>query len=153
MICIIALVVFGVLGIFSATHRKLAAEAFDCVFKTITLRPCDTGFDQRVKGKLVGWLFVRNPKVAGAVSKNFKVFSWLLVIIMLVSMVYSGIAIYNLATHGTCTPENPDACVLTPEQIAGGCDCEILDECSVVIAGDCGPDCECEDKRDCNLTT
>jgi len=152
MICILALVVFGILGIFSAAHRQTAKEAFDCVFKTITLRPCDTGLDQRLRGKIVGWLFRRSPKMAGAVSHHFKIFSWLLVIIFFGSMIYSGIAIYNLAVHGTCDPENPETCILTQEQVDAGCTCEEegLSGCSLLETGEvCGDDCNCVDKIDC----
>ena len=33
MICLIALIIFGVLAIFSASYRPLAKEAFDCVLR------------------------------------------------------------------------------------------------------------------------
>lgn len=146
MICLIALVVFGVLGIFSATHRRLAKESFNCVFRTLTLRPCDTGFDQRVKGKIVGWFFKRSPRVAGIVSKHFQVFSWLLVILLFGSMIYSGYALYNLAVHGSCSPQNPEGCFLSPAQEEAGCTCETAktEEClALSSAEDCGPECEC----------
>ena len=56
MFCLIALIIFSILGIFSATHRQLAKEALDCVFRRVTLRPCNTGFDKKVKGKVIGKL-------------------------------------------------------------------------------------------------
>jgi hypothetical protein len=120
------MVVFGIMGIFSASHRKLAKEAFDCVFRMMTLRPCNSTFDQRMKGKIVGKLINKSPKAAGFVNKNFKLLSTLMVIIFFISTIYSGIAIYNLGVHGTCDPEDPNTCVFTPEQIAD-------DTC-----GDCG---------------
>ncbi len=42
MICIFAFFVFAFLAIFSVTYRPLAKEAFECVFRRITLRPCET---------------------------------------------------------------------------------------------------------------
>ena len=48
MFCIVAFVVLGIMGIFSATNRGLAKEAFDCVLRRVTLRPCTTGFDQKM---------------------------------------------------------------------------------------------------------
>ena len=76
MICILAMVVFGIMGIFSASHRKLAKEAFDCVFRMITFRPCNSTFDQRMKGKIVGKLINKSPRMSGFslfrdVTKNF----------------------------------------------------------------------------------
>ena len=49
MACLIALIIFGIMGIFSASHRALAKEAFICVFKRVTFRPCDTGFKEKIK--------------------------------------------------------------------------------------------------------
>jgi len=126
MICILALVVFGILGLFSATHRVMAKEAFDCVFKRLTFRSCTTGFDQRMKGKIVGKLINKSPKAAGFVNKHFELMSWIMVIVFFVSMIYSGYAIYNLGVHGTCDPEEPGMCVFTPDQMPD-------DEC-----GECG---------------
>ena len=143
MICILALVVFGILGIFSATHRTMAKEAFDCVFRRITLRPCNSGFDQKMKGKIVGKLINKSPRTAGFVNKHFELLSWIMVAVFFVSMIYSGYAVYNLGVHGTCTPENPDACVFTPDQPEGSCE-----ECGIVgcpTHSDCvGEECDCE---------
>jgi len=153
MICIVALVIFGILGIFSATHRQTAKEAFDCVFKTITLRPCNTGFDQRMKGKVVGFLFKTNPKLAGVISKNFKVFSILLIVLMFVSFIYSGIAVYNLTMHGTCNPLEPDSCILTPTQVEAGCTCDSDGtpcEHTIDPTADCLADCGCEGGKECS---
>ena len=51
MFCIVAFVVLSILGIFSAANRRLAKEALDCVFRRITFRPCNTGFDEKMKAK------------------------------------------------------------------------------------------------------
>ncbi len=52
MPCVVALVVLSIMGIFSASNRALAKEAFDCVFRRITLRPCPTGFDEKIKARV-----------------------------------------------------------------------------------------------------
>lgn len=111
MICIIALVVFGILGIFSTTHREYARDAFDCVFRRVTLRPCNTGFDQKMRGKIVGRIFTHSPKVAGAVNKHFEAISWFFTILMIASFAYTAYGMYNLAVFGTCDPANPQNCV------------------------------------------
>ena len=152
MICILALVVFGILGLFSATHRVMAKEAFDCVFRRITFRPCLTGFDQKMKGKIVGKLLNKSPKAAGFVNKHFELMSWIMVIIFFISMIYSGYAIYNLGIHGTCTPEDPDMCVFTPDQPTD----DSCDECGIVgctAHSTCadGELCDCQ-TRDCSIS-
>lgn len=144
MICIIALIVFGILGIFSATHRQLAREAFDCVFRRITLRPCNSDFNQRMKGKIVGKLLTKSPKTAGFVNKNFELLSWIMVIIFFISMIYSGYAIYNLGVHGTCTPDNPEMCAFTPDQTGLECGACGIVGCNI-HSDDCmGEECSCE---------
>ncbi|MFH1225326.1 MAG: hypothetical protein V1676_06010 [Candidatus Diapherotrites archaeon] len=123
MICLIALAVFGILGIFSATHRAYAKEAFDCVFRRITLRKCNTAFDQKMKMKITTGIMKMNPKVGGFAFRHFEAISWALTILTIVSLIYSAIAVYNIAVHGTCDPQNPDSCVLTPQQAAQGQTC------------------------------
>ena len=64
MICFIAMIVFGILGIFSAKYRIIAKEAADCVFKRLTLRKCDSGLDKRLKNQISGKLAKKKPKLA-----------------------------------------------------------------------------------------
>ena len=114
MICIIALVVFGIMGIFSATHRKIAKEALDCVLKRITLRKCETGLDVRLKsaitGRLMNW-----PKIAGFLHKYFEVLSWVFTIIMIWSIVQSGFSTYNYVKYGNCNgPVDSGFCIFDP---------------------------------------
>lgn len=114
MICIIALVVFGILGIFSASYRTIAKEAFECVFKRITLRKCDTGLDQRLKSQITGRLMRRHYKAGSWVFKHFEFLSWIFTILMIVSMVYSGIGIYNYAKYGNCSGPQGGFCIFDP---------------------------------------
>jgi hypothetical protein len=114
MICLIALVVFGIMSIFSVSFRPLAKEAFNCVFRRLTFRKCDTGFDQKMKAGITGKLMKRSPKLAAFVHKHFELISWIFTIIMIVSLIYSAIAVYNLAINGTCTPESPGTCIFKP---------------------------------------
>ncbi len=62
MICLIALFIFAVLGIFSAKYRELSKEAFNCVFRRITLRKCETGFDKKMKAGFVSRLIGKSHK-------------------------------------------------------------------------------------------
>lgn len=141
MICVVAMVIFGVMAVFSASYRPLAKEAFDCVFRRLTLRSCQSGLDVRMKSKLVGKLMKKSPKLARPVYKYFEVISWIFVIIFFVSLFYSGLAVYNLIVHDNCfgPDADPDECIFVPNNQAVSCvdplceqgDCEICE-------GDCG---------------
>ncbi|MBI5229385.1 thioredoxin family protein [Candidatus Micrarchaeota archaeon] len=113
MICLIALVVFAVLGIFSAKYRTLAREAADCVFRRMTLRPCVTGFDQRMKGEIVVRSFAVHPRIASFANKHFEVLSWIFMILMFLSFGYTVYGLYNLVTLGTCDPISGH-CIFNP---------------------------------------
>jgi len=115
MICLIALVVFAILGIFSASYRSLAAEAFDCVFRRVTFRKCRSGLDVRVKGQIIGKVMRRSPGAARFVSKNFEILSWTFTILMISSTAYSAYSGYNYIRYGNCNgPGEQGFCVFDP---------------------------------------
>ncbi|MEM4259921.1 MAG: thioredoxin domain-containing protein [Candidatus Woesearchaeota archaeon] len=113
MICIIALIVFGILGLFSATYRKIAKEALDCVFRRITFRKCTTGLDKRLKSAITGKIMTKSLRTARFVYKYFEVFSWFFLILMIVSMFGIGYGIYNYVLFGNCNgPQSNSFCVI-----------------------------------------
>jgi hypothetical protein len=117
MICVIALVVFAVLGIVSAKYRAYFFEALDCVFKRVTLRKCTTSFDKKMKMKITTRLSAVNKSIGGFTFKHFETISWILTIIMILSMVWSlyvGVTgVYNWVAYGNCNgPNSTEACVL-----------------------------------------
>lgn len=115
MICLIALAVFGVLGIFSGYYRKLAKEALECVFLRITLRKCESGLDQRIKSALTGKMMTKSPTVAGFLYKYFEWLSWFFVIVMIASFGYSAYGLYNYFNYGNCYgPESTGFCIFDP---------------------------------------
>ncbi|MBS1266295.1 MAG: hypothetical protein MAG795_00262 [Candidatus Woesearchaeota archaeon] len=115
MICILAMIVFGILGIFSATHRKIALEAFDCVFRRVTLRKCETGLDKRLKSQITGKLMRKNPTVARFTFRHFEGISWFFTVIFIVSIIYTGIGGYNYYLYGNCNGPNEDGfCIFDP---------------------------------------
>ena len=114
MICIIALAVFGIMGLFSATHREMAKEAFDCVFRRVTLRPCNTGFDEKMKGMIVGKILLKSPTAAKYVNRHFELLSWLFLAITVVSLAYSAWGAYNYWAYGNCNgPQSSEFCILS----------------------------------------
>lgn len=112
MPCIIALIVLFFLGIFSAKYRILAKEAFDCVFRRITLRPCQTGFNQKIKTAVSSWFLRKNEKIGGFIFRRFEILSWIFVILFLASAIYVGRGVYFYAKYGSCNPEQPQNCVI-----------------------------------------
>ena len=51
---IIFLLLFPILGIFSKDYRILFRKSWECVFKKLTLKPCDINIGEEVKNKLLG---------------------------------------------------------------------------------------------------
>ncbi len=115
MICVLALILCGVIGIFSATHREIAKEAFDCVFRRITLRPCESGLDTRLKAKITGTVLRHSPTAGKIMYRYFEVFSWALLILTFVSLGGLAVSGYNYAIYGNCNGEYQEKfCIFDP---------------------------------------
>jgi len=115
MICIIGLIVFGILGIFSLSYRKLAKEALDCVSRKVVFKPCKSNLDERIKSSVTGKLMNKNQFLAKFVFKNFEILSWIFVIITIASLVSVSITGYNYYVYGNCNGEQDDGfCIFDP---------------------------------------
>lgn len=115
MLCVISLIIFGILGIFSASHRQLAKEAAKCVFRRVTFRPCNTTFQDKAKGEILSWLLIKSPRSAKIFNKYSEIISWFLIILMLGSTVWAGRGIYNYYFYGSCNGLNSGKfCVFDP---------------------------------------
>jgi len=120
VLCVIALVVFGILGIFSATHRALAREAFDCVFRKMTLRPCNTGLDKRLRMIVSMQVMKRNETAGKFVHRHFELISLAFTALMAGSILFTGIGVYNYWAYGNCNgPGSSELCLLNPETYSG----------------------------------
>jgi len=131
MPCIAALIILGIMGIFSASHRKLAREALDCVLRRVTLRPCDTGFDVKVKSTILGKVMKKSPRLAKFISRYFDWLAFIFVGITLASSIYSLWGIYNFYAWGNCGGQTSSSfCVFDPtgENVKSS---TLLTECSV----------------------
>lgn len=106
MPCLIALIVFGIMGIFSASHRALAKEAFDCIFRRVTFRPCNTGFQDKVKGKILSKIINRSTFLAKMVNKHYEILSWVFFILMVGSTLWVMRGGYNFYVYGSCNGLN-----------------------------------------------
>jgi hypothetical protein len=109
VVCIIALPVLLIMGIFSMRYRILAKEAFECIFNMVTLRPCKSKLDQRIKASLTGKIMKHHQGFARWVFKNFAILSWIFVIIFAVSLAFSVWGVYNYAVYGNCNGPTPGA--------------------------------------------
>jgi len=109
------MIVFGILGIFSASYRIIAKEAFSCVFKKITLRKCDTGLDTRLKSQITGHMLKFSPKLGKIVYKYFEVFSWIFLILIITTLFFIARAGYFYAAYGNCNgPQSDQFCIFDP---------------------------------------
>jgi hypothetical protein len=116
MFCIIAFVVLSILGIFSATNRALAKEALDCVLRRVTFRPCTTGFDEKMKAKILGTVITRSERAASFINKNFEILSWVFFVLLLGSSIWSVRGVYLFYVTGSCNGLNQSAfCVFDPK--------------------------------------
>jgi len=115
MICIVSLIIFSILGIFSATHRALAREALTCVFRRITLRPCDTGFKEKIKGRVTVRLLTHSPALARFFNRHSELLSWIFIILMIWSTVFVIRGGYNYYLYGSCNGLNATGfCLFDP---------------------------------------
>ncbi len=115
MLCIAAFIVFGVLAIFSAAFRPLAAKAWRCVVLRITLRPCDVSFGDELKTRMVAKLMFRAPRTAKFIDRWMELFAFAFVALSIWSLVYVLIGGLNLYVYGTCSPSDVESCSLSGE--------------------------------------
>ncbi len=121
VVCLIALPVLLVLSLFSATHRKLANEAIRCALKKITFRSCDQSLEQKLKKMVFGSILKFNEKLAFFVFKNFEGLSILFGVLMVLSLLGTGIGLYNLYLYGNCNgAATNEFCVFNPETYSSG---------------------------------
>jgi hypothetical protein len=118
------MVIFSILGIFSVKYRTLAREAFNCVVRSVTLRPCETKLDQKIRSKITGKLLRSTPNLAKFIYKRFKALSWVFVILMFISFALTVRVFYNLSVYDTCDP-NFTECIFKSGTVGcGGVECQ-----------------------------
>jgi hypothetical protein len=113
VLCVIAFVVLAFMSLFSAKYRPLAKDAFRCVFLKMTLRPCESGLDQKIKMSIVSKAFDKSPPLAKFINTHFELLSWIFVILTLASFVLVLQGLYNIYLYGTCDPVHPEQCLVS----------------------------------------
>ncbi|MDI6721373.1 MAG: thioredoxin domain-containing protein [Candidatus Aenigmarchaeota archaeon] len=110
--CIIGIVIFGILGIFSAKYRTYFRESLHCISRQIVLKPCDTEFDNKMKAKISGKIMRISPSLSRFVHKRFALLSWVFIILMISSIAMIGAGVYNWWAYGNCNgPDSSEFCV------------------------------------------
>ncbi|MDO8634208.1 MAG: thioredoxin domain-containing protein [archaeon] len=121
VICLIALPILLVLSIFSAKYRSLANESIKCAVNKITFRPCDRTLEQKLKKIVFGTILKYNEKAAFSVMKNFEALSVLFGVLMVLSVIGTGIGLYNFYAYGNCNgPATNAFCIFNPETYSSG---------------------------------
>jgi protein-disulfide isomerase len=115
VLCLIALIVLAGLGVASARYRPLVREAFDCVFRRITLRKCTSGFDQRVNAALTGRVMRTHPGAARLLHRHLEAIAWVFVFVLVGSTGYVAYGLSNYYRYGSCYgPVQRGFCIFDP---------------------------------------
>jgi hypothetical protein len=113
--CIASFIILGIISIFSASHRKLARDAWHCVARKARFKPCDTNFKDETKSRLLAPLMVRSPKIARYADRIIDVLAWVFIVVSVWSLYVAVKSGLNLYVYGTCSPRNAAACSLSSE--------------------------------------
>lgn len=116
MICIAALIVFAILGIFSLNYRRLAKEAWLCVLRRVRFQPCETQLSEKVRMEIVARILKKSHKGATFINRSFEVLAFIFVILFIGSTILAGRGLYNLVRFKTCDLKNPEECPLAPKE-------------------------------------
>lgn len=123
MICILAfivfLILFPVLGFFPK-YRELFKKSWACVFKRVTLKPCDVDFSQELKTTVLSKIIFRYPRLAKFLDKTFSFWAFVFVVINVWSIWYTANAALNLYVYDTCDPISGESCSLSGEACGVG---------------------------------
>jgi len=80
---------------------------------TATFRRCRSGLDDRIKSQISGKLLRFSPKSARFFYKNYKVISFIILVVFLWSTYASTVAVYNYVAHGNCNGEDSNGfCII-----------------------------------------
>lgn len=115
MFCIAAFIFVLIMAAVSAKYRKLVKKAWNCAFRRVTFRACDSTFKQDAKAEILGPIAVRAPRLVRPASITLEVLAWIFVVTTVISLyivVRSGL---NLVVYGTCNVQNAASCSLGAE--------------------------------------
>ncbi len=118
MFCILAFVLlvllFPVLGI-SPSYRRWFRRAWGCVFKKMTLQPCDVNIWDELKNKLLGRFIFRFPRMTKFFDRTLAVWAIAFVLLNVWTVWTATNAGLNLWVYGTCNATSGESCSLSGE--------------------------------------
>ena len=115
VLCLVALPIFALLSIFSVRYRRLTLEAVDCLLRTVTLRKCRSGLDERIRASISGKLLKIWPGAARFTYRYYKALSWIIFILFTWSLVVSAAGIVNYVKYGNFNgPASTGFCLFDP---------------------------------------
>lgn len=126
MVCVAAFIILCIVGIvvaFISIFKKevgkkylaIFKKAWHCVFKKVRLQKCDTNFKDDVKNTILKKVILKKPKLVKPLSIAIEVFSVLIVLITVWSIVIAIKSLLALWVFGTCNVSKPSACSLSSE--------------------------------------
>ena len=115
VLCWIALPVFAFLSIFSVRYRRLARESLKCLFKTAVMQKCDSELNQKIRSDISGRLMKISPGISKLFYNYYKIITFVLLIVILLSAYFSIAGIYNYIKYGSCNgPSSDGFCIFDP---------------------------------------
>ena len=135
VLCWIALPILAMLSIFSAKYRRLTKESFECLFKTIVFKKCQSKLDQKIRSDISGTILRFSPSLAKAVYKYYIIFTLAFMALFIWSLIIGGIGVYNYVQYGNCNgPDSDGFCIFDPSgQYVGTSDTDIIVPDHIVI--------------------
>jgi hypothetical protein len=113
--CIAAFIVLVFMAAVSARYRKYLSKAWNCTFRRVTFRACDTTFKQDMKDHLLAPIAARRPGLVKPASIGLEVLAFLVVL----TTIWSGYIVVesaaNLYVYGTCNKQDSASCSLGAE--------------------------------------
>ena len=73
MFCIAAFIILVVMAAFSARYRRYVGTAWNCTWRRVTFRPCDTTFKQDIKDHLLAPVAARRPGLVKPASIGLEI--------------------------------------------------------------------------------
>ena len=126
MVCIAALIILALIGIFVAlisifkpkigkAYLKALKKAWGCLWKKVRLQKCETGFKEDVKNTLLSKIIIKHPKWVKPLSIIIEIVSIIIVVVAIWAILTAIKSLLALWVLGSCNVTKPSACSLGAE--------------------------------------
>lgn len=123
MVCVAAFIILCLISLFVAVlsifkrdvgrkYWKTFKKAWGCVWKKVRLQKCETNFKEDVKNSILKKVVIKKPKLVKPLSALIEIFSVLIVVVTIWSLVEAVKAGLSLWALGTCNVTSPSSCAL-----------------------------------------